>query len=339
MAFIGNTVQTVPFITDTFSGTGAQTAFTPLTRAPAGTASIAVFIAGVYQPPSAYTLSGVTLTFVSAPTAGSGNIIVLHLGNGSATQVPSDGSVTISKLSSDVYGYINAAFAVANSDTAVSNSGALYANSGFAVANSAASYANSAFLRANTPSATANSAASYANSAFSSANTSTITGDRIGLNAINANNIVDASITAAKLAPGAAVSNGQLSVVSSAVGVIADSAAGRLPYKILGQIQTTANVLTTIYTVPAATNTMITTITICNQSSNDSVFINVAANISGSAVTTRNFIVSGYSLGGAETLVLEPRISLNVGSILSANITGANASSNISINAFGVEII
>jgi len=169
--------------------------------------------------------------------------------------------------------------------------------------------------------------------------TGQITGNLLATNIINANNIVDASITAAKLAPGAAVSNGQLSVVSSAVGVIADSAAGRLPYKILGQIQTTANVLTTIYTVPAATNTMITTITICNQSSNDSVFINVAANISGSAVTTRNFIVSGYPLGGAETLVLEPRISLNVGSILSANITGANASSNISINAFGVEII
>jgi hypothetical protein len=169
--------------------------------------------------------------------------------------------------------------------------------------------------------------------------TGQITGNLLATNIINANNIVDASITAAKLAPGAAVSNGQLSVVSSAVGVIADSAAGRLPYKILGQIQTTANVLTTIYTVPAATNTMITTITICNQSSNDSVLINVAANISGSAVTTRNFIVSGYSLGGAETLVLEPRISLNVGSILSANITGANASSNISINAFGVEII
>ena len=165
-----------------------------------------------------------------------------------------------------------------------------------------------------------------------------ITGNLLASNIINSNNIVDASITAAKLAPGAAVSNGQLSVVSSAVGVIADSAAGRLPYKILGQIQTTANVLTTIYTVPAATNTMISTITICNQSPN-TVSINVAANISGSAVTTRNFIVSGYSLGAAETLVLEPRVSLNVGSILSANITGANASSNISINAFGVEII
>ena len=168
--------------------------------------------------------------------------------------------------------------------------------------------------------------------------TGQITGNLLATNIINANNIVDASITAAKLAPGAAVSNGQLSVVSSAVGVIADSAAGRLPYKILGQIQTTANALTTIYTVPASTNTVVTTITICNQSAN-TVSVNVAANVSGSAVTTKNFIVSGYSLGAAETLVLEPRVSLNVGSILSANITGANASSNISINAFGVEII
>jgi len=165
-----------------------------------------------------------------------------------------------------------------------------------------------------------------------------ITGNLLASNIINANNIVDASITAAKLAPGAAISNGQLSVVSSAVGVIADSAAGRLPYKILGQVQPTGNVLTTIYTVPAATNTMISTITICNQSVN-TVSINVAVNVSGSAVSTKNFIVSGYSLGASETLVLEPRISLNVGSILSANITGANASSNISINAFGVEII
>ena len=168
--------------------------------------------------------------------------------------------------------------------------------------------------------------------------TGQITGNLLATNIINANNIVDASITAAKLASGAAVSNGQLSVVSSAVGVIADSAAGRLPYKILGQIQTTANALTTIYTVPASTNTVVTTITICNQSAN-TVSINVAANVSGSAVTTKNFIVSGYSLGAAETLVLEPRVSLNVGSILSANITGANAVSNVSINAFGVEII
>jgi len=163
MAYIGNEVTSIPFITDTFSGTGGQTAFT-LTRAPAGTASIAVFISGVYQPPGNYTLSGVTLNFAIAPSSGTNNIVVLHLGNGSAVQVPSDGSVTISKLSSDVYGYINAAFAAANSDSGVANSGAIYANSAFGRANTAA-------VAANTPSATANSAASYANGAFAQANT------------------------------------------------------------------------------------------------------------------------------------------------------------------------
>jgi hypothetical protein len=156
MAYIGNEVTSIPFITDTFSGTGGQTAFT-LTRAPAGSASIAVFISGVYQPPGNYTLSGVTLNFAIAPSSGTNNIVVLHLGNGSAVQVPSDGSVTLARLASDTYGYINAAFAAANSDSGVANSGA--------------TYANSAFLRANTPSATANSAASYANGAFAQANT------------------------------------------------------------------------------------------------------------------------------------------------------------------------
>ena len=156
MAYIGNEVTSIPFITDTFSGTGGQTAFA-LTRAPAGSASIAVFISGVYQPPGNYTLSGVTLNFAIAPSSGTNNIVVLHLGNGSAVQVPSDGSVTLARLASDTYGYINAAFAAANSDSGVANSGA--------------TYANSAFLRANTPSATANSAASYANGAFAQANT------------------------------------------------------------------------------------------------------------------------------------------------------------------------
>jgi len=163
MAYIGNEVTSIPFITDTFSGTGGQTAFT-LTRAPAGTASIAVFISGVYQPPGNYTLSGVTLNFAIAPSSGTNNIVVLHLGNGSAVQVPSDGSVTLARLASDTYGYINAAFAAANSDSGVANSGAIYANSAFGRANTAA-------VAANTPSATANSAASYANGAFTQANT------------------------------------------------------------------------------------------------------------------------------------------------------------------------
>ena len=100
MAAIGNQLTSSPYVNDVFSGTGSQTAFT-LTFAPATTAAIAVHVAGVYQAPSAYTLSGTTLTFNSAPAVGSSNIQVLHLSIGFVAQVPSDGSVTTAKIATD----------------------------------------------------------------------------------------------------------------------------------------------------------------------------------------------------------------------------------------------
>jgi len=224
MSYIGNQVTTIPFITDTFSGTGAQTVFTPLTRAPAGTASIAVFISGVYQPPSAYSLTGTILQFASAPALGTSNIIVLHLGNGSATQVPSDGSVTLIKLSNDTYSYINSAFTAANTPSSTANSAASYANSAFLVAN------NSLGIDA-TQNTNITSAGTYANSAFSKANNAT--------------------------------SNGSFAVTGSglAVSLTGSVITG---YKILGQIVTTANSIANVYVVPATTSASIGTITVCN---------------------------------------------------------------------------
>ena len=171
MSYIGNQVTTVPFITDTFSGTGSATAFT-LTRAPAGTAAIAVFVGGSYTAPINYSISGVTLNFVSAPTAGTNNIVVLHLGTGSATQVPSDGSVTSIKIGAaavtgDKIGLtaINANNIVDGTITlakiasgvlpsAIANSAAVYANGAFTSANASFIQANAAFTQANTAAST-----------------------------------------------------------------------------------------------------------------------------------------------------------------------------------------
>jgi hypothetical protein len=98
MSYIGNQVTTVPHIIDTFTGTGTATSFGPMTRAPAGTAAIAVFITGSYQIPGVdYTLNGNFINFTSAPF-NLATIVVHHLGNGTTTQVPSDGSVTGTKL-------------------------------------------------------------------------------------------------------------------------------------------------------------------------------------------------------------------------------------------------
>ncbi len=98
MSYIGNQVTSVPYVVDSFAGDAVTSTFGPLTRAPAGTASIAVFINGAYKTPGAdYSLNGEYITFVSAPASGA-TIIIHHLGNGTTTQVPSDGSVTGTKL-------------------------------------------------------------------------------------------------------------------------------------------------------------------------------------------------------------------------------------------------
>jgi hypothetical protein len=61
-----------------FNGTGSQTAFT-LAAAPESENNTQVYISGVYQQKDQYSISGATLTFTSAPPAGTNNIEVVTL--------------------------------------------------------------------------------------------------------------------------------------------------------------------------------------------------------------------------------------------------------------------
>jgi hypothetical protein len=87
MSYIGNQPTSVAFLTDQFSGTGSQTAFT-LSAAPANTASILVAVSGVLQDPTTYSVSGLTLTFSAAPPSATANISVRYLG------IPASGVTT-----------------------------------------------------------------------------------------------------------------------------------------------------------------------------------------------------------------------------------------------------
>ena len=112
MAFIGNTNTTQAFTPaiDYFSGTGSATAFT-LSRPVASVAQVQVTIDNVAQnPSSAYTVSGSTITFTSAPLSGTNNIYVYYTspitqviapGQGTVgTTALVDASVTTAKLAS-----------------------------------------------------------------------------------------------------------------------------------------------------------------------------------------------------------------------------------------------
>ena len=80
MAFIGSTPSTQNLVAsaDYFNGDGVTVAFT-LSRTIYATYQVSVVVENVPQnPSSAYTVSGNTITFTSAPPAGTNNIYVVY---------------------------------------------------------------------------------------------------------------------------------------------------------------------------------------------------------------------------------------------------------------------
>ena len=98
------TAQASPHI-DEFNGNGSTTAFT-LTQTPAGSGAnnFIVFVNNVYQrygSSYAFTVSGATITFTSAPPSGTNNIQVIQLSQANTLNTVSDSTITKAKLSFD----------------------------------------------------------------------------------------------------------------------------------------------------------------------------------------------------------------------------------------------
>ena len=104
-------------------------------------------------------------------------------------------------------------------------------------------------------------------------------------------------------------------------------------YKVLGQSNPAAATATTLYTVPAATSAIASTITICNQSaSND--FYRIAIRPAGATLDPKHYIAYNGAIPSYDS------ISLTIGITLANTdiVTVYAGAANLSFNLFGSEI-
>lgn len=104
-------------------------------------------------------------------------------------------------------------------------------------------------------------------------------------------------------------------------------------YKVLGQSNPTAATNTTLYTVPANTSAVISTIVICNQNINSDVY-RIAIRPAGASLASQHYIAFGASAPGFDS------ISLTMGLTLAATdvITVYTLNGYCSFSVFGSEI-
>jgi len=95
----------------------------------------------------------------------------------------------------------------------------------------------------------------------------------------------------------------------------------------------TATTNTGLYTVPASTSTVVSTITVCNQASTAATF-RIAVRPSGTALDTRHYIAYDTPIAANDTIALTLGITLATTDIIAVYASA----STLSFAAFGSEI-
>jgi len=104
-------------------------------------------------------------------------------------------------------------------------------------------------------------------------------------------------------------------------------------YKVLGQSNPAATTATTLYTVPAATQAIVSTITVCNQTATAGTY-RIAVRVAGAALAAAQYLAYDVSLPGNATDTLTLGVTLGATDVVTVYASAAT----FSFNAFGSEL-
>lgn len=105
-------------------------------------------------------------------------------------------------------------------------------------------------------------------------------------------------------------------------------------YKVLGQSAPAATTATTLYTVPASTDAIVSSINVVNTHASTADTIRIAIRPAGATLATQHYIVFGLSLAAGSTFTYTAGVTLDTTDVVTIYSTTGTSS----FSAFGSEI-
>ena len=105
-------------------------------------------------------------------------------------------------------------------------------------------------------------------------------------------------------------------------------------YKSLGQLDLTTTSLTDLYTVPASTETVISTVIIANRNAAATTF-RLAIRVDGDAISNQHYIAYDVPVAANDSTTLTLGITVKATDVVSVQ---AGTADRLSVNAFGAEV-
>ena len=104
-------------------------------------------------------------------------------------------------------------------------------------------------------------------------------------------------------------------------------------YKVLGQSNPSATTATTLYTVPSATQAVVSTIVIANLTASAATF-RIAVRVAGATLANSQYVAYDITVGASDSTALTLGVTLNATDV----ITVYGSTANLTFTAFGSEI-